>query len=110
MVISDFVLIGRQETSAYELLFSGPWLFRFAYVYGMVFAIYPPLEAEEVLQLASEARAKLLDWVIACLNVDRARDVAWDALAAERDAELESGQAVAVPVEQTLARLRAEPE
>ncbi|MBT9518955.1 MULTISPECIES: addiction module protein [Methyloversatilis] len=71
-----------------------------------------PLEAlaEEVLQLAPEARARLLDRVVASLDADRARDAAWDALAAERDAELESGEAVAIPVEQALARLRAELE
>lgn len=71
-----------------------------------------PLEAlaEEVLQLAPEARARLLDRVVASLDADRARDAAWDALAAERDAELESGEAVAIPVEQTLTRLRAELE
>lgn len=71
-----------------------------------------PLEAlaEEVLQLAPEARARLLDRVVASLDADRARDAAWDTLAAERDAELESGEAVAIPVEQTLARLRAELE
>lgn len=75
---------------------------------SMVLAMPPLLETEEVLQIASEASVKLLDRVSASLNVDRARDVAWDALAAERDAELESGQVVAVPVEQALARLRAE--
>jgi hypothetical protein len=38
-----------------------------------------PLEAlaEEVLQLAPEARAKLLDRVIESLDADRARDAAW---------------------------------
>ena len=63
-----------------------------------------------MLQLAPEARARLLDRVVASLDADRARDAAWDALAAERDAELESGEAVAIPVEQTLSRLRAELE
>lgn len=69
-----------------------------------------PLEAlaEEVLQLAPEARARLLDRVVASLDADRARDAAWDALAAERGAKLESGEAVAIPVEQALASLRAE--
>lgn len=69
-----------------------------------------PLEAlaEEVLQLAPEARARLLDRVVASLDADRARDAARDELAAERDAELESGEAVAIPVEQALASLRAE--
>lgn len=71
-----------------------------------------PLEAlvEEVLQLAPEARVRLLDRVVASLDADRARDAAWDALAAARDAELESGETVAIPVEQTLVRLRAELE
>lgn len=71
-----------------------------------------PLEAlaEEVLQLAPEARARLLERVVGSLDADRARDAAWDVLAAARDAELESSQAVAMPVEQTLALLRAELE
>lgn len=71
-----------------------------------------PLEAlaEEVLQLAPEAPAKLLDRVVAGLDADRTRDAAWDARAAARDAELESGQAAVIPIEQTLARLRAELE
>lgn len=69
-----------------------------------------PLEAlaEEVLQLAPEARAKLLDRVVASLDADRARDAAWDDLAAQRDAEIESGRAVAVPLSDMLGRLRAE--
>lgn len=78
----------------------------------MEVAMPRPLEAlaEEVLQLAPEARARLLDHVATSLDADRARDAAWDALAAERDAELESGEAVAIPVEQALARLRSELE
>lgn len=58
-----------------------------------------PIEAlaEEVLQLPSDARSRLLDRVVASLDTDRARDVAWDALAAHRDAETESGAAIAVP-------------
>ena len=71
-----------------------------------------PVEAlaEEVLGLSPEARARLLDRVVASLDADRARDAAWDALAAARDAELESGKVAATPVEETLARLRAELE
>lgn len=69
-----------------------------------------PLEAlaEEVLQLAPEVRARLLDRVVESLDADRARDAAWDALAAARDAELETGKTVASPLEESLARLRAE--
>ena len=69
-----------------------------------------PIEAlaEEVLQLAPEVRARLLDRIVASLDTDRARDRAWDALAASRDAELDSGQVQSVPLAEALARLRAE--
>lgn len=64
--------------------------------------------AEEVLQLPTEARSKLLDQVVASLDADRKRDEAWDALAARRDAEVESGRDVVVPGPEVLGRLRAE--
>ena len=66
-----------------------------------------PLEAlaEEVLQLPTE---KLLDRVVASLDADRKRDEAWDALAARRDAEIESGQDTAVSGPEVLVHLRAE--
>jgi len=71
-----------------------------------------PIEAlaEEVLQLPSAARSRLLDRVVASLDTDRARDAAWDALAARRDAEIESGAADAVSGPEVVARLRAELE
>jgi len=71
-----------------------------------------PLEAlaEEVLQLPTEARSRLLDKVVASLDADRARDAAWDALAAKRDAEIEAGTSVVIPGPAVLARLRAELE
>jgi hypothetical protein len=69
-----------------------------------------PLEAlaEEVLQLPTEARSRLLDRVVASLDADRKRDEAWDALAARRDAEIESGQNTLLPGPEVLERLRAE--
>jgi Putative addiction module component len=69
-----------------------------------------PIEAlaEEVLQLPTEARSKLLDRVVASLDADRKRDEAWDALAARRDAEIESGQSGTVPGSEVVGRLRAE--
>lgn len=69
-----------------------------------------PVEAlaEEVLQLSPEVRAKLLDRVVASLDADRARDAAWDALAASRDAEIDSGKVQGTLVAEALARLRAE--
>ena len=71
-----------------------------------------PLEslAEEVLQLPREARSKLLDRVVASLDADRARDRAWDELAARRDAEIESGASATASGPEVLARLRAELE
>ena len=69
-----------------------------------------PIEAlaEEVLQLPTEARSKLLDRVVASLDADRKRDEAWDALAARRDAEIESGESVTVSGLEVVARLHAE--
>ena len=71
-----------------------------------------PVEAlaEEVLQLPAEARSKLLDRIVASLDADRKRDEAWDALAARRDAEIESGQDAAVSGPEALVRLRTELE
>ena len=71
-----------------------------------------PIEAlaEEVLQLPSDARSRLLDRVVASLDTDRARDAAWDALAARRDAEIESGASVPVSGPEAVACLRAELE
>jgi hypothetical protein len=46
----------------------------------------------------------------ASIDTDRGRDAAWDALAAHRDAEIESGAAIAVSGPEVVARLRAELE
>ncbi len=69
-----------------------------------------PLEAleAEVLRLSATDRARLLDRVVASLDADQARDSAWDALAAQRDLEIESGSSQVVAAETVLARLRAE--
>jgi hypothetical protein len=69
-----------------------------------------PIEAlaEEVLRLPTGARSWLLDRVVASLDRDRARDAAWDVLAAERDAEIEAGTVAEVSGPEAVARLRAE--
>jgi hypothetical protein len=74
--------------------------------------MHRPVEslAEEVLQLPSDARAQLLDRVVASLDRDRERDAAWDAVAARRDAEIESGASTAVSGSEVIARLRKELE
>ena len=69
-----------------------------------------PLEAleYEVLRLPATDRVRLLDRVVASLDADSARDAAWDAVAARRDAEIAAGLATEAPVDEVLARLRAE--
>ena len=66
----------------------------------------------QVLQLPAHQRAQLLDRVVASLdaspNANPARDAAWDALAAQRDAEIESGAVAEVPLAEVMARLRDE--
>ena len=69
-----------------------------------------PVEALELelLRLPTSERARLLDRVIASLDADKARDKAWDELAAQRDAEIERGEPSPVAGPEVLARLRAE--
>lgn len=64
----------------------------------------------EVLRLPTPDRTRLLDRVVASLDADAARDAEWDALAARRDAEIEQGTVEALPLDDVLARLRAELE
>ena len=45
----------------------------------------------ELLGLPAVDRARLLDRVVASLDADRARDEAWDQVAATRDSEIERG-------------------
>ena len=62
----------------------------------------------EVLRLPVADRVRLLDRVVASLDVDAARDAAWDALAAQRDAEIDAGGAAESSVDDVVARLEAE--
>ncbi|WP_043770320.1 addiction module protein [Algiphilus aromaticivorans] len=67
-----------------------------------------PIEAleAELLRLPTAERARLLDRVVASLDVDKARDEAWDRVAAERDAELDTGSVAPMTGAATIARLR----
>ena len=69
-----------------------------------------PIEAleAELLRLPSVERARLLDRVVASLDDDKARDEAWDRIAALRDAEIESGTSTPVSGPEAVARLRGE--
>lgn len=62
----------------------------------------------EVLRLPANDRVRLLDRVVASLDADSARDAAWDALAARRDAELAAGITTEAPLDDVLTKLRAE--
>lgn len=62
----------------------------------------------EVLRLPLQDRARLLDRLIDSLDDEKAMDAAWDAEAARRDAEIESGASVPVDGPNVVARLRAQ--
>jgi hypothetical protein len=63
--------------------------------------------AQQVLQLPTAERARLLDQVISSLDADRERDARWNALAARRDAEADADPSVLVSGPEALARIRA---
>jgi hypothetical protein len=69
-----------------------------------------PLETLEVavLRLSATDRARLLDRVVASLDADSARDTVWDTVAAQREASLASGMVTEAPLDEVLARLKAE--
>lgn len=61
----------------------------------------------EVLRLPPADRARLLDRLIASLDMDAGAEAAWDELADQREQELSAGVATAVPLEVAVARLEA---
>ena len=69
-----------------------------------------PLEALEsqVLRLPAADRARLLDRVVASLDADAARDKAWDALAANREALARNDPALMFSMDSVLEQLRTE--
>ncbi|MCY7315418.1 MAG: addiction module protein [Rubrivivax sp.] len=62
----------------------------------------------ELLQLPGADRIRVLDRVVASLDADSALDAAWDAVAAQRDAEADRDPSVVLELDGVLARLRAE--
>ena len=58
-----------------------------------------PVEAleTEVLRLSTADRVRLLDGVMASLDEDKARDLAWDKLAAERLLRLPKSRVARLP-------------
>ena len=61
----------------------------------------------EVLRLSAADRARLLDRLIASLDVDNEAEAAWDELADKREQELETGAVQSVPLDVVIARLEA---
>jgi putative addiction module component (TIGR02574 family) len=60
----------------------------------------------QVLSLSKGDRARLLERLVASLDVDTQADEEWELLAEARELELKSGHAAAVPLEDAMARLR----
>jgi putative addiction module component (TIGR02574 family) len=61
----------------------------------------------QVLGLSKGDRARLLERLVASLDVDMQAEEEWEKIAETRELELESGHAVAVSLEDAMARLRA---
>lgn len=65
------------------------------------------LEAE-ALQLSAAERARLVERLIASLDIDPAIEEAWAAEVERRNAEIESGAVSLIPGAEALAKLKAE--
>lgn len=61
----------------------------------------------QVMSLSKEDRSRLLERLVASLDVDAQAEQEWEQLAAQREAELESGAVTGIPLEEAMARLRA---
>jgi hypothetical protein len=61
----------------------------------------------QVLSLSKADRSRLLERLIASLDVDVAAEEEWEQLAEARDVELDSGAVAPVALEDAMARLRA---
>lgn len=72
-------------------------------------AMSPTLEVvqAQVMSLSKEDRSRLLERLVASLDVDAEAEEEWEQLAAQREAELDSGAVVGVPLEEAMAQLRA---
>jgi putative addiction module component (TIGR02574 family) len=65
------------------------------------------LEAE-ALQLSAAERARLVERLIASLDIDPEVEEAWAAEVERRNAEIESGAVATIPGPEALAKLKAE--
>lgn len=61
----------------------------------------------EVMRLSPTDRARLLDRLIASLDVDAGAEAAWDEVTQKREQGLDTGAVDALPLEEVIARLEA---
>ena len=61
----------------------------------------------QVMNLSKEDRSRLLERIVASLDVDAQAEEEWEQLAAQREAELEAGTVTGIPLEEAMAQLRA---
>jgi hypothetical protein len=62
------------------------------------------LEAQ-ALKLSAADRSRVLERLLASLDVDPEVEAAWDEVADAREAALEAGQVTSVPLDEAIARL-----
>ena len=61
----------------------------------------------EVFRLSPSDRSRLLEHLISSLDEDEEMEAAWDAVAAQREAQIDSGMAALIPFEAAIARLES---
>ena len=61
----------------------------------------------EALRLLPQDRARLLDRLMASLDVDTEAEAAWEAMADQREGEIETGTVETVPRDVVIAKLEA---
>lgn len=73
--------------------------------------IETPMDIEALeatyLNLSHADRSRLMERLIASLDIDPEVEAAWEQEADRREAELASGEVVAVPFQEAMARLQA---
>lgn len=68
---------------------------------------YPQVLEAEALKLPPADRSRLLERLVASLDVDEELEAAWEAVADAREAEIDTGTLAAVSFEEAIARLEA---
>ncbi|MFN0185584.1 MAG: addiction module protein [Aquabacterium sp.] len=61
----------------------------------------------QVMRLSKADRSRLLERLVASLEVDNEAEADWEKLAAQREAELDAGTVEAIGLDDAMARLRS---